>query len=414
MAAVAGRQTTWDTGRIRADFPVLARRINGHPLVYLDNAASSQQPASVIDAVTEYARSHHANVHRGVHTLSQEATARYEGARERVRSFIGAGSPSEIVFVRGTTEAINLVAQAQARPRLEPGDEILVTWLEHHSNIVPWQLVAEQTGAVLRAVPIDRRGVVDADSYRRMLGPRTRVVALAHVSNALGTVLPIAGMIAAARERGITTVVDGAQAVPHLAVDVRALGCDFYAFSAHKMYGPTGIGVLYARESVLASMPPWQGGGDMILTVSFRGSTWNHLPHRFEAGTPNVAGAVGLAAAIDYLEAVGLAEIARHEHALLEDATASLARIPGVTLIGTAPDKTSLVSFAVDGVHPHDLGTVLDSRGIAVRTGHHCAMPVMEHFGVAATTRASFGLYNTPDEIETLHHAVLDAIRMLR
>jgi cysteine desulfurase/selenocysteine lyase len=414
MAAVAGRQATWDTGRIRADFPVLARRINGHPLVYLDNAASSQQPASVIDAVTEYARSHHANVHRGVHTLSQEATARYEGARERVRSFIGAGSPSEIVFVRGTTEAINLVAQAQARPRLEPGDEILVTWLEHHSNIVPWQLVAEQTGAVLRAVPIDRRGVVDADSYRRMLGPRTRVVALAHVSNALGTVLPIAGMIAAARERGITTVVDGAQAVPHLAVDVRALGCDFYAFSAHKMYGPTGIGVLYARESVLASMPPWQGGGDMILTVSFRGSTWNHLPHRFEAGTPNVAGAVGLAAAIDYLEAVGLAEIARHEHALLEDATASLARIPGVTLIGTAPDKTSLVSFAVDGVHPHDLGTVLDSRGIAVRTGHHCAMPVMEHFGVAATTRASFGLYNTPDEIETLHHAVLDAIRMLR
>jgi cysteine desulfurase / selenocysteine lyase len=414
MAAVAGRQATWDSGRIRADFPVLARRINGHPLVYLDNAASSQQPASVIEAVAEYARSHHANVHRGVHTLSQEATARYEGARERVRSFIGAGSPSEIVFVRGTTEAINLVAQAQARPRLEPGDEILVTWLEHHSNIVPWQLVAEQTGAVLRAVPIDHRGVVDADSYRRMLGPRTRVVALAHVSNALGTVLPIAGMIAAARERGITTVVDGAQAVPHLAVDVQALGCDFYAFSAHKMYGPTGIGVLYARESVLASMPPWQGGGDMILTVSFSGSTWNHLPHRFEAGTPNVGGAVGLAAAIDYLESVGLAEIARHEHALLADATASLARIPGVTLIGTAPDKTSLVSFAVDGVHPHDLGTVLDSRGIAVRTGHHCAMPVMEHFGVAATTRASFGLYNTPDEIEALHDAVQDAIRMLR
>ncbi|HUG04860.1 MAG TPA: cysteine desulfurase [Steroidobacteraceae bacterium] len=414
MAAIAGRQAAWDIGRIRADFPVLARRVNGHPLVYLDNAASSQQPASVIDAVAEYARSHHANVHRGVHTLSQEATARYEGARERVRSFIGARSATEIVFVRGTTEAINLVAQAQARPRLEPGDEILVTWLEHHSNIVPWQMVAEQTGAVLRAVPIDRHGVVDADSYRRMLGPRTRVVALAHVSNALGTVLPIAGMIAAARERGITTVVDGAQAVPHLAVDVQALGCDFYAFSAHKMYGPTGIGVLYAREAVLAAMPPWQGGGDMILTVSFRGSTWNHLPHRFEAGTPNVGGAVGLAAAIDYLETVGLAEIARHEHALLADATASLARIPGVTLIGTAPDKTSLVSFAVDGVHPHDLGTVLDSRGIAVRTGHHCAMPVMEHFGVAATTRASFGLYNTPGEIEALYDAVQDAIRMLR
>jgi cysteine desulfurase/selenocysteine lyase len=414
MAAVAGRQAAWDTDRIRADFPVLARRIQGRPLAYLDNAASSQQPASVIDAVAEYARAHHANVHRGVHTLSQEATARYEGARERARSFIGARSPTEIVFVRGTTEAINLVAQSQARPRLEPGDEILVTWLEHHSNIVPWQMVAAQTGAVLRAVPIDSRGVVDADSYRRMLGPRTRIVALAHVSNALGTVLPVAGMIAAARERGITTVVDGAQAVPHLAVDVQALGCDFYAFSAHKMYGPTGIGVLYAREAVLAAMPPWQGGGDMILTVSFSGSTWNHLPHRFEAGTPNVGGAVGLAAAIDYLESVGLDGIARHEHALLADATASLARIPGVTLIGTAPDKTSLVSFAVDGVHPHDLGTVLDSRGIAVRTGHHCAMPVMEHFGVAATTRASFGLYNTPGEIEALCDAVQDAIRMLR
>jgi cysteine desulfurase/selenocysteine lyase len=414
MAAVAGRQAAWDTDRIRADFPVLARRIQGRPLAYLDNAASSQQPASVIDAVAEYARAHHANVHRGVHTLSQEATARYEGARERARSFIGARSPTEIVFVRGTPEAINLVAQSQARPRLEPGDEILVTWLEHHSNIVPWQMVAAQTGAVLRAVPIDSRGVVDADSYRRMLGPRTRIVALAHVSNALGTVLPVAGMIAAARERGITTVVDGAQAVPHLAVDVQALGCDFYAFSAHKMYGPTGIGVLYAREAVLAAMPPWQGGGDMILTVSFSGSTWNHLPHRFEAGTPNVGGAVGLAAAIDYLESVGLDGIARHEHALLADATASLARIPGVTLIGTAPDKTSLVSFAVDGVHPHDLGTVLDSRGIAVRTGHHCAMPVMEHFGVAATTRASFGLYNTPGEIEALCDAVQDAIRMLR
>jgi cysteine desulfurase/selenocysteine lyase len=289
-----------------------------------------------------------------------------------------------------------------------------VTWLEHHSNIVPWQLVAGQTGAVLRAVPIDGRGVVDADAYHRMLGPRTRIAAFAHVSNALGTVLPLAGMIAAARERNITTVVDGAQAVPHLAVDVQTLDCDFYAFSAHKMYGPTGIGVLYAREAVLASMPPWQGGGDMILTVSFGGSTWNHLPHRFEAGTPNVGGAVGLAAAIDYIESVGLADIARHEHVLLAKATASLTRIPGITLIGTAPDKTSLVSFAVEGIHPHDLGTVLDSHGIAVRTGHHCAMPVMEYFGVPATTRASFGLYNTADEVDVLHEAVLDAIRMLR
>jgi cysteine desulfurase / selenocysteine lyase len=414
MAAIAGCQPTYDIGRIRADFPVLSRRVNGHPLVYLDNAASSQQPAVVIDAVADYARLHHANVHRGVHTLSQEATALYEGARERVRRFIGAAKTSEIVFVRGTTEAINLVAQAHARPRLEPGDEILVSWLEHHSNIVPWQLVAEQTGAVLRAVPIDGHGVVDADSYRRLLGPRTRIVALAHVSNALGTVLPLAGFLAAARERGITTIVDGAQAVPHLPVDVQALDCDFYAFSAHKMYGPTGIGVLYARESALAAMPPWQGGGDMILTVSFSGSTWNHLPHRFEAGTPNVGGAVGLAAAIGYLESVGLAEIARHEHALLAQATAALARIPGVRLIGTAPDKTSLVSFAVDGLHPHDLGTVLDARGVAVRTGHHCAMPVMQHFGVPATTRASFALYNTPAEIEVLADAVLAAIRMLR
>ena len=413
-AAVAGRQPVYDVGRIRADFPVLSRRINGHPLVYLDNAASSQQPAAVIDAVADYARAHHANVHRGVHTLSQEATALYEGARERVRRFIGAASTAEIVFVRGTTEAINLVAQSHGRSRLQPGDEILVSWLEHHSNIVPWQMLAAQTGAVLRAVPIDGRGVVDADAYHALLGPRTRIVALAHVSNALGTVLPLARFLAAARERGITTVVDGAQAVPHRAVDVQALGCDFYAFSAHKMYGPTGIGVLYAREPVLATMPPWQGGGDMILTVSFGGSTWNHLPHRFEAGTPNVGGAVGLAAAIDYLESTGQGEIAAHEDALLAQATAALSRIPGLTLLGTAPDKTSLLSFAVEGLHPHDLGTILDSRGVAVRTGHHCAMPVMEHFGVPATTRASFALYNTAAEVDALHDAVVDAIRMLR
>ncbi len=414
MAAVREREAAYDVGRIRADFPALARRINGHPLAYLDNAASSQQPAAVIDAVADYARSHHANVHRGVHTLSQEATALYEGARERVRRFIGAESLAEIVFVRGTTEAINLVAQSHARARLLPGDEILVTWLEHHSNIVPWQLLAAATGAVLRAVPIDGDGAVDAVAYRRMLGPRTKVVALAHVSNALGTVLPIGDFIAAARERGITTVVDGAQAVPHLDVDVRALGCDFYAFSGHKMYAPTGIGVLYAREAVLAAMPPWQGGGDMILTVSFSGSTWNHLPHRFEAGTPNIGGAVGLAAAIDYLESAGIARVAAHEQSLLARATARLARIPGLRLIGTAPEKTSVVSFAVEGLHPHDLGTILDSRGIAVRTGHHCAMPVMEHFGVPATTRASFGLYNTAQEVDALGDGVEEAIRMFR
>jgi cysteine desulfurase / selenocysteine lyase len=414
MAAVRETALALDLARIRADFPALTRRVNGEPLAYLDNAASAQQPDAVIEAVADYARSHHANVHRGVHTLSQEATALYEGAREKARRFINAASPTEIVFVRGTTEAINLVAQSFGRPRLVAGDEILVSQLEHHSNIVPWQLLAEQTGARLRAVPIDRRGVVDPAAYLGMLGPRTRIVALAHVSNALGTVLPIAEFIAAARERGIATVVDGAQAVPHLPVDVRALGADFYAFSAHKMYGPTGIGVLYAREPLLAAMPPWQGGGDMILSVSFAGSTWNHLPHRFEAGTPNISGAVGLGAAIDYLGRTGQARIAAHEQDLLDYATARLSDMDGLRLVGTAPEKCSLVSFTVEGIHPHDLGTVLDSRGIAVRTGHHCAMPVMDFFGLPATTRASFGLYNTRAEIEALHEGLLHAIRMLR
>jgi cysteine desulfurase/selenocysteine lyase len=412
----AARETAvaLDLARIRGEFPVLARRVNGHPLAYLDNAASSQQPAAVIDAVADYARSHHANVHRGVHTLSQEATGLYEGAREKVRRFVNAASAAEIVFVRGTTEAINLVAQSYGRPRLAAGDEIVVTRLEHHSNIVPWQLLAEQTGAVVRPVPIDRRGVVDFDAYRRLLGPRTRIAAFAHVSNALGTVLPVADFVAAARERGVATVVDGAQAVPHLAVDVQALGADFYAFSAHKMYGPTGIGALYAREPLLAAMPPWQGGGDMILSVSFAGSTWNQLPYRFEAGTPNIGGAVGLGAAIDYLGRIGQARIAAHERDLLEYATARLAAVPGLTLIGTAPVKCSLVAFAIEGIHPHDLGTVLDASGVAVRTGHHCAMPVMEFFGVPATTRASFGLYNTREEVDVLHDAILGAVRMLR
>ncbi len=414
MAAVPEAALALDLARIRGEFPALARRINGHPLAYLDNAATSQQPAAVIDAVADYARAHHANVHRGVHTLSQEATALYEGAREKVRRFVNAASTAEIIFVRGTTEAINLVAQSWGRPRLGPGDEIVVSRLEHHSNIVPWQLLCAQTGARLRVAPIDRRGVVDFDAYLSLLGARTRMVALAHVSNALGTVLPLERFLSAARERGITTLIDGAQAVPHLPVDVQSLGSDFYAFSAHKMYGPTGIGVLYARESVLAGMPPWQGGGDMILTVSFEGSTWNHLPHRFEAGTPNIGGAIGLGAAIDYVGRVCQARIAAHEQDLLDYATSKLAGIDGLTLIGTAPAKSSLVSFTADGIHPHDLGTVLDSQGVAVRTGHHCAMPVMEFFGVPATTRASFGLYNTRDEVDALHDALLHAIGMLR
>jgi len=414
MAAVRDLPPAFDVERLRQDFPVLSRQVNGHPLAYLDNAASAQQPEAVIGAVADYGRSHHANVHRGVHTLSQEATALYEGAREKVRRFVNAASTAEIIFLRGTTEAVNLVAQSHGRPRLKPGDEIVVSWLEHHSNIVPWQLVCEQTGARLRVVPIDRRGVVDFDAYRALLGPRTRIVALAHVSNALGTVLPIRDYVAAARERGIATLVDGAQAVPHLAVDVQAIGCDFYAFSGHKMYGPTGIGILYGREPLLESLPPWQGGGDMILSVSFDRTTYNHLPHRFEAGTPNIGGAVGLGAAIDYLGTIGIDRIAAHERKLLEYATRELAGIPGLAFIGTAPEKSSLVSFTIEGLHPHDLGTVLDSQGVAVRTGHHCAMPVMDFFGVPATTRASFGLYNTRAEIDALREAVLYAIRMLR
>ncbi|MBP6514277.1 MAG: cysteine desulfurase, partial [Steroidobacteraceae bacterium] len=388
MSAQAQATTPFDVERIRADFPILSRKVHGKPLVYLDNGASSQHPQSVIDAEADYYARHHANVHRGVHALSQEATDLFEGARDKVRRFLNARSTREIVFVRGTTEAINLVAQSWGRPRLQPGDEILVTWLEHHANIVPWQLLCQQTGAVLKVVPIDRRGVVDFAQFEAMLGPRTRIAAFAQVSNALGTVLPVARMAAAARARGIVTLIDGAQAVPHLRVDVQALGCDFYAFSGHKLYGPTGIGVLYGREQLLEEMPPWQGGGDMILTVSFEGSTWNALPYKFEAGTPNIAGAVGLGAAIDYLEKLGIENAAAHEHSLLDYATAKLRDFDGLTIIGTAPDKASLVSFVLDGVHPHDLGTILDMEGVAIRTGHHCAMPVMEFFDVPATARA--------------------------
>jgi cysteine desulfurase/selenocysteine lyase len=413
MAAIPDRGVRYDVARVRADFPVLARRVHGRPLAYLDNAASAQQPAAVIEAVADYARAHHANVHRGVHTLSQEATALYEGARERVRRFVNAASASEIVFVRGTTEAINLAAQAFARPRLQPGDEIVISWLEHHSNIVPWQLVCGQTGARLRVVPIDGRGVVDGEAYRALLGPRTRLVALAHVSNALGTVLPVQRIIAAARERGIATLVDGAQAVPHQRVDLQSLGCDFYAFSGHKLFGPTGIGVLYGREQLLQAMPPWQGGGDMILTVSFERTTYNALPWKFEAGTPNIAGAVGLGAAVDYVEAVGLERIGRYEHELLAYATRRLEQVPGLSIIGTAPDKASLVSFVVDGIHPHDLGTILDAEGVAIRTGHHCAMPVMDFFGLPATARASFAFYNTCTEIDALVAALGTAREVL-
>jgi cysteine desulfurase/selenocysteine lyase len=413
MAANPKSAAPLDVERIRRDFPILSRQIRGKPLVYLDNGASAQRPSAVIEAEREYYERHHANVHRGVHTLSQEATDLFEGAREKVRGFLNAASTKEIVFVRGTTEAINLVAQAWGRPRLGKGDEIVITWLEHHANIVPWQQVCEQTGAGLKVVPIDRRGVVDFDAYLGMLGPKTRMVAIAHVSNALGTVLPVEKFVAAAREHGIATLVDGAQAVPHQRVDVRSLGCDFYAFSGHKLYGPTGIGVLYGREEVLDEMPPWQGGGDMILTVSFERTTYNHLPYKFEAGTPNIAGAVALGTAIDYVEGVGLDRIAAYEAGLLDYATERLSAVPGLTIVGTAPEKASLVSFVIDGVHPHDLGTILDAEGVAIRTGHHCAMPVMDFFEVPATARASFAFYNTRAEIDALVTALGRAREML-
>jgi len=400
--ALARTPAPFDVDAARREFPILARMIRGRPLAYLDNGASAQRPACVIDAVDDYERRHHANIHRGVHTLSQEATALYEGARDRLVRFINARSRAEIIFVRGTTEAINLVAQSYARPILKPGDEVLITHLEHHANIVPWQMVCDQTGATLVVAPIDPQGEVHTQAVLSLMSPRTRIFACAHVSNALGTVLPVRNLMAAAKARGIVTLIDGAQAVSHMPVDVQELDCDFYAFSSHKMYGPTGVGVLYGREQLLERMPPWQGGGEMILAVTFAKTTYNALPNKFEAGTPNISGTVGLGAAVDFLERLDLAAARAHESALLAHATAVLSRIPGLRIIGTAADKASLVSFVVAGVHPHDLGTILDEDGIAVRTGHHCAMPVMDFFKLPATARASFAFYNTFDEIDRL------------
>jgi cysteine desulfurase/selenocysteine lyase len=405
MAATASEilhGPTLDVEQVRRDFPILARTVNGRPLVYLDSGASSQRPLAVLRAVEHYETTSHANIHRGVHALSQAATEAFEGARERVRRYINARSPREIIFVRGTTEAINLVAQSYARPRFKPGDEIIVTALEHHANIVPWQMVCEQTGCALKVAPINKRGEFLFDEFQKLLSPRTKLVAVAHVSNALGTILPVKRIVDAAHAQGAVVVVDGAQAVPHTKVDVRALGCDFYAFSGHKLYGPTGIGILYGREELLEAMPPWQGGGDMILTVSFEKTTYNQLPAKFEAGTPNISGAVGLAAAMDYVESLGLDAIAAHEHRLVELATSELQRIPGIEIVGTAPSKASIVSFTMDGVHPHDLGTILDHEGVAVRTGHHCAMPLMAFLGLPATVRASFAVYNTERDVASL------------
>jgi cysteine desulfurase/selenocysteine lyase len=400
--ALAHPDLSFDVDAARALFPILARTVHGKPLVYLDNGASAQRPQFVIDAVNDYESRHHANIHRGVHTLSQEATAMYESARDRLVRFINARSRHEIIFVRGTTEAINLVAQSYARPTLQPGDEVLITHVEHHANIVPWQMVCEQTGAKLIVAPMTPQGEIQLEAVISLMNPRTKIFACAHVSNALGTVLPVRRLMAAAKARGITTLVDGAQAVSHMAVDVQDLDCDFYTFSSHKMYGPTGVGVLYGREQLLERMPPWQGGGDMILAVTFDKTTYNALPYKFEAGTPNISGTIGLGAAVDFLSSLDRKAAHAHEDALLHHAAAVLGKIPGLRIIGTAPHKASLVSFVVAGVHPHDLGTILDEDGIAVRTGHHCAMPVMDFFKLPATARASFAFYNTFDEIDKL------------
>ncbi|GFE90828.1 cysteine desulfurase [Steroidobacter agaridevorans] len=394
--------TALDVAAIRRDFPILHQTVNGKPLVYLDNAASSQRPKSVIEAISRYYEHDHANVHRGVHTLSQRATDAYEGARETIRRFINARDTKEIVFVRGTTEAVNLVAQSFLRPGFEPGDEILISALEHHANIVPWQLLREQVGAVLKVIPINEQGVVDFDEFQKLIGPRTKLLALAHVSNALGTIVPVEKFIKVAKQHGVPVLLDGAQAIPHTAVDVQALGCDFYCFSSHKMLGPTGMGVLYGKRELLEAMPPWQGGGDMILSVSFEKTTFNQLPWKFEAGTPHIAGAIGLATAIDYLEKIGMDRIAAYENELLEYATERLSALPGLRIVGTAPDKAAVVSFTLDGIHPHDIGTILDTEGVAIRTGHHCAMPVMDFFKIPATARASMSFYNTREEIDRL------------
>jgi cysteine desulfurase / selenocysteine lyase len=423
MIAVADvKHAPFDVERVREDFPALRQTVHGKPLVYLDNAASSQTPVQVVDALKHAYLHDRANIHRGVHLLSQRATLAYEEVRNKVARFINAAESREVIFVRGTTEAINLVAQSLGRSTLQAGDEILLTWLEHHSNIVPWQMLAEQTGAVVKVAPIADDGSVDLDAFRALLGPRTKIAALSHVSNALGTINPIRDMLQWAREVGAVTVVDGAQAVPHLAVDVQDLDCDFYAFSAHKMYGPTGIGVLYGKAKRLEAMPPWQGGGDMILSVSFGGTSYNEIPYKFEAGTPNIAGVIALGAAIDWLTHIGVENVQAHENALLHAATKALSALPGLRIIGTAAHKAAVVSFVLDGaeldagphgIHPHDIGTILDSAGVAIRTGHHCAEPVMQRFGVPATARASFAAYNTFAEVESLAAALRHCIQLL-
>ncbi|MGH9562498.1 MAG: SufS family cysteine desulfurase [Terracidiphilus sp.] len=398
-----------DLAKIRADFPILAERIHGKPLVYLDNAATSQKPRAVIETITHYYEHLNANIHRGVHTLSVRATEAHDAARETVRRFLTAASTREIIFVRGATEAINLVAQSYGRTHVGRGDEVLITAMEHHSNIVPWQILCEENGAHLRVAPFDSRGELRLDEFAKLIGPKTKLVAVTQVSNALGTVTPLRQMIELAHAQGVPLLVDGAQAVPHFSVDVQALDCDFYVFSGHKVYGPTGIGVLYGKRALLEGMPPYQGGGDMIRSVTFKKTTYNDLPFKFEAGTPDIAGAIALGAALEYVSKIGMERIAAHEHDLLAYATEKVGALPGVQLIGTARERAGALSFVMEHVHPHDLGTILDREGIAIRTGHHCAQPVMECFGIPATARASFAVYNTREEVDALVEGIQKA-----
>ncbi|HZU09526.1 MAG TPA: cysteine desulfurase [Pseudacidobacterium sp.] len=396
----------YDVEKVRADFSVLREQVHGRPLVYLDNAATSQKPDAVIDAITNYYRHDNANIHRGVHLLSQRATEEYEAARERVQAFLHARKAREIIFVRGATEGINLVAQTFGRTNVHAGDEVLITALEHHSNIVPWQILCEEKGATLRVAPINQKGELELDAFEGLLGPRTKIAAISHVSNALGTINPVKQMIEIAHASGVPVLVDGAQAVPHMPVDVQDLDCDFYVFSGHKVYGPTGIGALYGKAELLEVMPPYQGGGDMISSVTFEKTIYNKVPYKFEAGTPDIAGVIGLGAALNYIGRLGIEKIGAHEHELLQYATERIGKMDGVRLVGTARQKAGVLSFVLEGIHPHDIGTILDQEGIAVRTGHHCAQPVMDFFAVPATVRASFALYNTKQEIEALAQGI--------
>ena len=398
-----------DVEKLRTDFPILSEQVHGKPLVYLDNAATAQKPTRVIEAIRRYYREYNANVHRGVHTLSEKASAVFEEARAKARAFINAQSEKEIIFTKGTTEGINLVAQSYGRSMLTAGDEIIISAMEHHSNIVPWQLLCEQTGAILRVIPINDAGELIMDEYAKLLGPKTRLLGIVHISNALGTINPIREIIRLAHEHGVVVIVDGAQAVPHATVDVQGLDCDFYTLSSHKLFGPTGFGVLYGKEHLLDAMPPYHGGGDMIKMVSFERSLYADLPHKFEAGTPDISGGIGFAAALDYVMQIGLDNIACYEQGLLEYATEAASTVKGLRLIGTAKDKASILSFIVDDIHPHDLGTILDHQGIAIRTGHHCAMPVMDRFAVPATARASFAFYNTREEVDRLVEGIENA-----